>query len=102
MIDFSHWPFMRVFSRWFAAANNAIEGILHAAKTQRHLQFHLAAAFSVLLGCFVIGLDKHEFAIIALITILVIVRPWKPSSIWPPRNLEPWPGPPRTFRPEPC
>jgi diacylglycerol kinase (ATP) len=73
MIDFSHWPFMRVFSRWFAAANNAIEGILHAAKTQRHLQFHLAAAFSVLLGCFVIGLDKHEFAIIALITILVIV-----------------------------
>jgi diacylglycerol kinase len=73
MIELSHWPFIRIFSRWFAAANNAIEGILHAAKTQRHLKFHLLAAFSVLLGCFVIGLDKVEFAIIALITVLVIV-----------------------------
>jgi diacylglycerol kinase (ATP) len=73
MINFSHWPVMRIFSRWFAAANNAIEGILHAAKTQRHLKFHLLAAFSVLLCCFVIGLDKYEFAVIALITILVIV-----------------------------
>jgi diacylglycerol kinase (ATP) len=73
MINFSHWPFIRIFSRWFDAANNAIEGILHAARTQRHLKFHLSAAFSVLLCCFIIGLDKYEFAIIALITILVIV-----------------------------
>jgi diacylglycerol kinase (ATP) len=73
MINFSHWPLMRIFYRWFDAANNAIEGILHAAKTQRHLQFHLLAAFSVLLCCFVIGLDKVEFAIIALIAIVVIV-----------------------------
>lgn len=73
MINFSHWPVIRIFSRWLAAANNATEGILQAAQTQRHLQFHLLAAFSVLLCCFVIGLDKVEFAIIALITILVIV-----------------------------
>lgn len=73
MINLSHWPVIRIFSRWFDAANNAIEGILHAAKTQRHLKFHLLAAFSVLLCCFIIGLDKYEFAIIALITMVVIV-----------------------------
>ncbi|HSQ35590.1 MAG TPA: diacylglycerol kinase [Candidatus Binatia bacterium] len=73
MIPLSQLPLGRVFSRWFNAANNAAEGILHAAKTQRHLQFHLLAAFAVLLGCFVIGLDRIEFAVIALVTILVIV-----------------------------
>ncbi|MCX6558108.1 MAG: diacylglycerol kinase [Candidatus Aminicenantes bacterium] len=69
----SQWPVMRIFTRWFGAANNAAEGILQAAKTQRHLQFHLLTACAVLLGCFVIGLDKLEFAAIALITIVVIV-----------------------------
>jgi diacylglycerol kinase (ATP) len=73
MINLIHWPVIRIFSRWFVAANNATEGILQAAKSQRHLKFHLLAAFSVLLCCFVIGLDKYEFAVIALITIMVIV-----------------------------
>jgi diacylglycerol kinase (ATP) len=73
MLNLSHWPVISIFSRWFAAANNASEGILQAARTQRHLQFHLLASFSVLLCCFIIGLDKFEFAIIALITIVVIV-----------------------------
>jgi diacylglycerol kinase (ATP) len=73
MINLSQWPVIRIFSRWFVAANNATEGILQAAKTQPHLKFHLLAAFSVLLCCFIIGLDKYEFAIIALITIVVIV-----------------------------
>jgi diacylglycerol kinase (ATP) len=73
MINLSHWPVIRIFSRWFAAANNAIDGILQAAQTQRHLKFHLLAAFSVLLFCFAMGVDKYDFAIIALITIVVIV-----------------------------
>lgn len=73
MIDLSQWPVLRIFSRWFTAADNATEGILHAAKNQRHLKFHLLAAFSVLLCCFFIGLDKYEFAVIALVTIVVIV-----------------------------
>lgn len=64
---------MRIVTRWFSAANNAAEGILQAAKTQPHLQFHLLAGAGVLLGSFVIGLDKLEFAVIALITIVVIV-----------------------------
>jgi len=73
MKSFSHWPIIVIFSRWLDAADNAIEGILHAAKTQRHLKFHLLAAFLVLLCCFVIGLDKYEFAVIAWVTILVLV-----------------------------
>ncbi|HUU04255.1 MAG TPA: diacylglycerol kinase [Patescibacteria group bacterium] len=66
-------PFISIFSRWFEAADNAMDGILQAAKTQPHLKFHLLAAFSVLLFCFVLGLNKNEFAVIALITLLVIV-----------------------------
>lgn len=66
-------PFVGIFSRWFEAANNAMAGILQAIKTQPHLKFHLMAAFSVLLFCFVLGLNKNEFAVIALITLLVIV-----------------------------
>jgi diacylglycerol kinase (ATP) len=73
MLTLTRWPVIRIFSRWFTAADNATEGILLAAKTQRHLKFHLLAAFSVLLCCFVIGLDKLEFALVALITIVVIV-----------------------------
>jgi diacylglycerol kinase (ATP) len=73
MVHLSQLPVIRILSRWFDAANNATEGILHAVRTERHLQFHLLAAFAVLLGCFVIGLDKYEFAVIALITIVVIV-----------------------------
>jgi diacylglycerol kinase (ATP) len=73
MKNFFAWPFIRVFSLWFEAANNAIDGILQAAKTQRHLKFHLLAAFSVLLFCFSVGLDKYEFAVIAMVTLLVIV-----------------------------
>jgi diacylglycerol kinase (ATP) len=72
MIKFSTWPGVRILSRWFEAANNATEGILHAARTQRHLKFHLLAAFAVLLGCFVIGLDRLEFAAIAVVAIWVI------------------------------
>ena len=58
-------PFINVVSRWFEAANNAIDGIMQAAKTQRHVKFHLLAAFSVLLFCFSLGLSKSEFAVIA-------------------------------------
>lgn len=81
MNKIAQWPFIRIFSRWFAAASNAIDGILHAAKTQRHLKFHLLAAFSVLLFCFVLGLNKYEFAVIALVTLLVIVAEMFNSSL---------------------
>jgi diacylglycerol kinase (ATP) len=73
MKKISQWPFFRIFSLWFDAANDAINGILQATRTQRHLKFHLLAAFSVLLFSFALGVDKYEFAVIALITLVVIV-----------------------------
>jgi diacylglycerol kinase (ATP) len=73
MKKISQWPFMRIFSLWLDSANNAINGILQAARGQRHLKFHLTAAFSVLLFCVVIGVDKYDFVAIALIILVVLV-----------------------------
>jgi len=81
MKNISQWPFIRVFFLWFDAANNAINGILQAARTQRHLKFHLVAAFSVLLFCFAVGVDKYEFAVVTLITLLVIVAEMLNSAL---------------------
>jgi len=63
----------KIFIRWLDSAHAAIEGILYAIRTQPHIRFHLAAAFVVLLLCFMIGLTASEFALIALIILLVIV-----------------------------
>ncbi len=73
MKAFSQWPFIQVLNLWRDSANNAINGILHAAKTQRHLNFHLTAAFSVLLICVVVGVGKYDFAAVALVILVVIV-----------------------------
>jgi diacylglycerol kinase (ATP) len=74
-------PFFKIFSRWFEAANNALAGIMQAAKTQRHVKFHLLAAFSVLLFCFTLGLNRGEFAVIATVTLLVIVAEMLNSAL---------------------
>ena len=81
MNKISRWPFIRVFPLWFDAANNAINGILQAARTQRHLKFHLVAAFSVLLFCFALKVDKYEFAVITLVTLLVIMAEMLNSAL---------------------
>jgi diacylglycerol kinase (ATP) len=65
-------PVIRIFVRWIDSANFAVEGILQAARTQRHFKFHLMVAFFVLFGCFMLGVEKHEFIAITLVTFLVI------------------------------
>jgi diacylglycerol kinase (ATP) len=58
---------------WYESANLAVEGILHAARTQRHLRWHfVSAAVVVLLGLF-FGLDKMEFIALTLAVVLVLV-----------------------------
>ena len=52
--------------------NCAIEGILWAAKTQRHMLFHLVAAILVLVASLVLRLSLHEFALLALAITLVL------------------------------
>lgn len=59
--------------RWVKSANYAIEGILHSAKTERHLRYHLYAAASVLLLSYIIGVSRQDFLVIALVTIIVIL-----------------------------
>jgi diacylglycerol kinase (ATP) len=73
MKAFSQWSVIRVFSLWRDSANNAINGILQATKTQRHLNFHLTAAFSVLLVCVAVGVSKYDFVAVALVILVVIV-----------------------------
>jgi len=58
--------------KWIQSTNYAIEGIIHAAKTQRHMRYHLYAAILVLIGSFVLGLSWHEFVVLVLLSIVVL------------------------------
>lgn len=57
---------------FIGSLNCAIEGILWAAKTQRHMLFHLVTAILVLVGALVLRLSLHEFALLALAITLVL------------------------------
>lgn len=61
------------FKQWWRSANFAIEGILHAAKTQRHLRYHYFSAAAVLLVSYTLGVSRIEFLIIALSVIAVLL-----------------------------
>lgn len=58
--------------KWIQSANNAIEGILHAAKTQRHMRYHLYASIVVLIVSFMLGISWSDFAILVVLTVVVI------------------------------
>ena len=59
--------------KWIKSANFAIEGILHAAKTQRHLRYHFYSAAVVLLASYILGVSRTEFLIISLSVIAVLL-----------------------------
>lgn len=59
--------------QWLRSANFAIEGILHAAKTQRHVRYHYFTAAAVLLLSYILGVSRIEFLIIALSVIAVLL-----------------------------
>jgi len=58
--------------KWLKSANFAIEGILHGAKTQRHLRYHFSFAAFLLFLSYLLGVTRMEFVIISLAVILVI------------------------------
>jgi diacylglycerol kinase (ATP) len=58
--------------KWIVSANHAIEGILHAAKTQRHMRYHLYAAMLLLIVSFVLGVSGTQFVILITLAVLVI------------------------------
>ena len=61
------------FRRWVKSANFAVEGILHAAKTQRHVRYHFFTAAAVLLLGYTLGVSRIEFLIISLAVIVVLL-----------------------------
>jgi len=58
--------------KWIQSANHAIEGILHAAKTQRHMRYHFYAAILILIVSFTIGISWSEVVILITLSIIVL------------------------------
>ncbi|MBS1114315.1 MAG: diacylglycerol kinase [Nitrospirae bacterium] len=58
--------------KWLKSANFAIEGILHGARTQRHVRYHFFSASFVLFLSYLLGITRIELVIISLAVILVI------------------------------
>lgn len=61
------------FRRWLKSANFAVEGVLHAAKTQRHVRYHFFTAAAVLILGYTLGVSRIEFLIISLAVIVVLL-----------------------------
>jgi diacylglycerol kinase (ATP) len=59
--------------QWIRSANFAIEGVMHAARTQKHLRYHFYIALVVLLLSYALGITRIEFLIIALSVIAVLL-----------------------------
>lgn len=57
---------------WLESLNCAIEGILWAAKSQRHLRYHFVAAIAVLLLALFFRVTALEFFLLVLAAVLVI------------------------------
>lgn len=55
------------------SANLAMEGIFHAAKSQKHMRYHLWAAGSVILTSLLLGVTRMEFLILTFIILLVLL-----------------------------
>lgn len=58
--------------KWIQSTNHAIEGILHAAKTQRHMRYHFYAAILILIISFSIGISWSEVVILITLSIIVL------------------------------
>ena len=58
---------------WIKSANCAIEGILVAAKTQRHVRYHFYSSAVILLLSYILGVSRTEFLLLALAAITVLL-----------------------------
>ncbi len=58
---------------WFDKLNLAIEGIIYAVKTQRHMRYHLFAALAVLVLSLILNISRMEFILLSMSIILVLV-----------------------------
>jgi diacylglycerol kinase (ATP) len=58
---------------WMQRANVAIEGIIYAVKTQRHMRYHLFAALAALILSLVLNISRSEFILLCMAIVLVLV-----------------------------
>jgi diacylglycerol kinase (ATP) len=58
---------------WTDKANVAIEGIIYAVKTQRHMQYHLFAALAALILSLLLNISRLEFILLCMAIVLVLV-----------------------------
>lgn len=61
------------FKQFLKSVNFAIDGIIHAAKTQPHVRYHFYAAVAILLVSYILGVTRIEFLVIALSVIAVLL-----------------------------
>jgi diacylglycerol kinase (ATP) len=69
------------FRAWLKSANHAIEGILHGARTQKHLRWHFLSAAAVLVFSYIVGVSQAELIIVALAVVLVLSAEMMNSAI---------------------
>jgi diacylglycerol kinase (ATP) len=67
--------------QWIKSSNFAIEGILHGARTQRHLRYHFFSAALVILVSYVLGISRTEFIAVSLAVIIVLSAEMMNSAI---------------------
>ena len=67
--------------KWIKSTNFAIEGILHGAKTQRHLRYHFFSTVFVLFLSYLLGVSRMEFVVISLAVMLVITAEMLNSAV---------------------
>ena len=67
--------------KWLNSTNFAIEGILHGAKTQRHLRYHFFSTAFVLFLSYILGVSRMEFVVISLAVMLVITAEMLNSAV---------------------
>ncbi len=63
------------------SANLAVEGILYAAKTQKHMRYHLWAAGVVIIISLLLGVTRIEFLILSFAILLVLLSEMFNTSI---------------------
>ncbi len=58
---------------WTDKANVAIEGIIYAVKTQRHMRYHLFAALATLILSLLLNISRLEFILLCMAIVIVLV-----------------------------
>ena len=58
---------------WTDKANVAIEGIIYAVKTERHMRYHLFAALAALILSLLLNISRLEFILLCMAIVIVLV-----------------------------